>query len=268
MRTWWPRWPRWAALALLGLLGLYAATVGWGYDPVGVDFTAVSRPPGTGGIAGTDTAGRPVWQATAAGLRISLLVAVAGSVVAVALALVAAIAAVTVRGWVDRLVVWLVDVAGTIPHLLVSLVVVALWPGQVAAMAVAIGIGHWAPLARIVRAQLSSAHTSEVVAAALALGATRWQLATRWLVPAAGAHVGIGFAVMVPHAVWHEATLSFLGVGLPPHRPSLGVQMNMAQQAVFTGAWWQLAVPAGVLVAVTVAVTTLTRSTAVTGGIQ
>ena len=71
--------------------------------------------------------------------------------------------------------------------------------------------------------------------------------------------LSVAFGLLIPHAIWHESTLTFLGLGLPPHQPSLGSLLNLGQQALLTGSWWTLAAPAGLLVVTTVAITALIK---------
>lgn len=256
----WPaRWPRIVALVVLALIAGWAILGAIGYQPLAVDYARASLPPSAQDWAGTDPAGRSVFAATAAGLRISLTVALLGAAGATVLGVGLGVAAGAFRGRVDAAVVWLIDVAGTVPHLIAGIVIVVFFRGSVTAMVLAIALTHWTQLARVVRSALAAAWSSDVVWGALALGATRLRVARHFLLPAVLPHAAVAFALMVPHAIWHEATLSFLGVGLQPHQPSLGVQLNVAQQAIFSGAWWQFAVPVLALVAVTVAITAAAR---------
>ncbi|WP_081683767.1 ABC transporter permease [Granulicoccus phenolivorans] len=256
---WAARGPRLLALVVLALIAAWAVFGAVGYQPLAIDYSRASLPPSAAYWFGTDPAGRSVFAATAAGLRISLTVALLGAAGATVLGLVLGTAAGASGGRVDAVVVWLIDVAGTVPHLIAGIVIVVFFRGSIPAMVLAIALTHWPQLARVVRSALAAARSSEVVWGALALGATRLRLARHFLVPAVVPHAAAAFTLMIPHAIWHEATLSFLGVGLQPHQPSLGVQLNVAQQAIFSGAWWQLAVPVAALVSVTVAITALAR---------
>ncbi|HIT74271.1 MAG TPA: ABC transporter permease [Candidatus Avipropionibacterium avicola] len=255
-QTW--RWLAAGFLVLLTTVALLAPVIS-GFDPLTVDYPRASLPPGPGGLLGTDPAGRSVALLTASGLRISGTVALAAAVLASVVGAVAGVTAVVVGGWVDQLLMRMVDAVNTIPHLLLGIVLVVFFRGSLVAMVLAIALTHWTQVARIVRAVALPLRDAEHLRIAAVLGLLRRDLVRWHLVPAILPQAAIGCALLVPHAVWHEATLSFLGVGLAPHQPSLGVLLNTGQQAVFTGAWWQVAVPALALVSVTLAITVLLR---------
>ena len=90
--------------------------------------------------------------------------------------------------------------------------------------------------------------------AAILAGASRRHVIMRHLVPATAPQALIAVVLLLPHAVWHESTLSFLGFGLPPHKPSLGTLLEEARSSLLFGGWWTLVFPATVLVIATVAV--------------
>lgn len=252
------RWLAAGFLVLLTTLALLAPVIS-GFDPLTVDYPRASLPPGPGGLLGTDPAGRSVALLTASGLRISGTVALAAAVLASVVGAVAGVTAVVIGGWVDQLLMRVVDAVNTIPHLLLGIVLVVFFRGSLVAMVLAIALTHWTQVARIVRAVALPLRDAEHLRIAAVLGLLRRDLVRWHLGPAILPQAAIGCALLVPHAVWHEATLSFLGVGLAPHQPSLGVLLNTGQQAVFTGAWWQVAVPALALVSVTLAITVLLR---------
>lgn len=255
------RWPRRVALVVLAILVGCAVGVPLvtDYDPLAVDYARAALPPGAGGLFGTDTAGRSMAVATAAGLRVSLLIAGAAAAMATVLGTIAGVAAGWLGGRTDQLLMRLVDGVNTIPHLVLGIVLVVFFQGSPAAMVVAIALTHWMQVARIVRTVVLPLRKAEYVQAAAVLGYRRRDLARWHLLPAVAPQAGVSVALLVPHAVWHEATLSFLGVGLAPHQPSLGVLLQAGQTAVFTGDWWQVAVPAAALVTVTVAVASVAR---------
>ena len=88
----------------------------------------------------------------------------------------------------------------------------------------------------------------EYVDAAYLSGASRWQVLHRHLLPAVAGQMKVSVALLFPHAIWHESTLSFLGLGISPDRPSLGTLLEIARSEVLIGCWWSLVFPAGALV--------------------
>ncbi|EON32010.1 MULTISPECIES: ABC transporter permease [Gordonia] len=230
----------WVVLAVLAV-----TAVGW---PVvageqTADFARSLLPPGAQAALGTDHSGYDLGVRTAEGVRISLLIAAACAVLATALGVIVGLGAVTVGGWFDAVVMRVVDGVNALPHLVVGVVIAAMWRGEPVAIIASIALTHWPSVARVVRAELLEARSSGWVESARLAGASRTFIAVRHLLPAVSGQVLVAMTVLLPHAVWHETTLSFLGVGLSPDAASLGTLLGQARGDILTGAWWTLVVP-------------------------
>ncbi|ATD72534.1 MULTISPECIES: ABC transporter permease [Gordonia] len=228
---------------VLGVIG--ALAIGWPLiaEEQTADFAQALRAPGDGSLLGTDHSGYGLGVRTAEGLRISLVIALACAILATVLGVVVGIASVTAGGWVDAIVMRVVDGVNALPHLVVGVVIAAMWRGEPLAIIVSIALTHWPAVARVVRAELLEATSAGWVETARLAGASRTFIATRHLMPAVSGQVLVALTVLLPHAVWHETTLSFLGVGLSPDAASLGTLLGQARGDVLTGAWWTLVVP-------------------------
>ncbi|MEU3019801.1 dipeptide/oligopeptide/nickel ABC transporter permease/ATP-binding protein [Nocardiopsis sp. NPDC007018] len=247
------------ATALAALVA-YAVLVPWWAGTQTADFSQALLPPGPGQWFGTDHSGYDLFVRSAEGLRVSLLVALVCAVVATVLGVAVGAVAATTGGRADRVLMRTTDGVNALPHLLIGVVIVALYPGSLTAIIASIALTHWPQIARVVRAEMLSVRSSEYVEAAYLWGSSRRRVLVRHLLPAALPQAAVGLVMLVPHAVWHESTLSFLGLGLSPDEASLGTLLEIARGDVFTGAWWALAAPAGVLVATTLSVAGLTRA--------
>ena len=244
---------------LLVLIG-YAVLTPWWAGTQTADFSQALLPPGPGQWFGTDHSGYDLFVRSAEGLRVSILIALVCAVVATVLGVAVGAVAATVGGRIDRFLMRATDGVNALPHLLIGVVIVALYPGSLTAIIASISLTHWPQIARVVRAEMLSVRSSEYVEAAYLWGASRGQVLYRHLLPAALPQAAVGLVMLVPHAVWHESTLSFLGLGLSPDEASLGTLLEVARGDVFTGAWWTLAAPAGVLVATTLSVAGLSNA--------
>ncbi|AEG44988.1 ABC transporter permease [Isoptericola variabilis] len=249
------RQPR-RALALAGLLLLlgYALLVPQlvPVDLDHVDYATGATAPSWRHPFGTDLAGRDLFVRSAHGLRISLIAALAGALGAVVVGTLAGSTCALLGGRVDRWGMRVVDGVNAVPHLLLGIVVASALRGSFATIVLVVAVTHWTQTARLVRAELLALGTQDFYRAAVSLGLTRGQLLRHHAGPRLATQLAVAFGLLVPHAVWHESTLTFLGLGLPPHEPSLGVLLDLGQQALLSGDWWTLAAPAGLLVAVTV----------------
>ena len=218
------------------------------------DFGRALLAPGRDQLLGTDHSGYNLLVRTAEGLRISLLIAAICAVAATLLGIAIGLLSVTAGGWVDAVVMRVVDGFNALPHLVVGIVIAAMWRGEPLAIIASIALTHWPAVARVVRAELLAGAESGWVHTARLAGASRWFVARRHLLPAAGGQALVAMVMLLPHAVWHESTLSFLGVGLSPDRASLGTLLGQARGDVMLGAWWTLAVPASALVLTALAI--------------
>ncbi|WP_432991505.1 ABC transporter permease [Dactylosporangium sp. CA-233914] len=229
----------------------------WPLDQSAVALDRINQPPSWTHPAGTDDLGRDVAHRTLYGLRVSLLVGAVAALVAALIGGAVGALAGTVGGWTDRILMRIVDTVAALPHLLLGIFIVAMLRPSLGAVVLSIGLTHWLSTARIVRAELLSLRTRPFIDAAIAGGAGRARVLTRHLLPHVLPRMALATTLMIPHAVWHETALSFLGLGLPPHLASLGNMINDGQRSLLTGAWWASLTPGAAIVVVTLAVAAL-----------
>ncbi|MFI8592305.1 ABC transporter permease subunit [Dietzia maris] len=226
-------------------------------DMASSGYLSADLPPTWAHPMGTDGLGHDLSVRVAQALRVSLAVAAGAAVLAGVLGVAVGAGAAACGGRVDAALMRCTDAVAAVPHLLATVVVVALFRGSLAAIVVALALTHWPAVARVVRAEAQQIMASQYVAASRVAGASPLQLARWHVLPAVVGQVGLAMVLMIPHAVWHESTLSFLGIGMPPERPSLGTLVALSQSGLLLGRWWPLAFPTAALIAVTVAVALL-----------
>ncbi|MBM9468732.1 ABC transporter permease [Nakamurella leprariae] len=256
------RWVLPLCVGVLVVLVLFAVVVPWvaGIDPRQTALADANQAPSWDHWFGTDQAGRDLVVRVAEGLRVSLLVAAVCAVVATVLGCVVGLTAAVVGGRTDRVLMRTVDGLNAVPHLLLGIVIAAMWKGAILAVIASIALTHWTQVARIVRAQALTVRTRDYVLATVSLGGSRRQVLVRHLLPAVAPQALLSVALLLPHAVWHESALSFLGVGLPPDRPSLGTLLEDARTRILVGQWWTLVFPSLALIATTAAVAGLSAA--------
>lgn len=247
------------AILLVALVVAYAigwpllAPAGW----AGTDYLRAGLAPGWPHLMGTDSLGHDTSVRVAQALQVSLAVAAGSALAAAGIGVVVGAAACAGGARVDALLMRLTDAVAAVPHLLATVVVVALLRGSITALVVALALTHWPPVARIVRAETQKVMASGYVAASRVAGFSPARLVRHHVLPAVAGQAGLAVVVMLPHAVWHESTLSFLGIGLPPEEASLGTLVALSRADLLLGRWWALAFPAAALIVVTVAVALL-----------
>ncbi|MFA5710492.1 ABC transporter permease [Mycolicibacterium sp.] len=237
-------WP----LGVLALIALAAVAIPAIAGEQGADFSAALQPPGPGHPLGTDHFGHDLLVRCAQGLQISLLIAAVCAVVATVLGALIGTASALIGGWLDALVMRVVDGFNALPHLVLGIVIAAMWRGAPLAIIASIALTHWPAVARVVRAELLAVTDAGWVQTSRLAGASRWFVARQHLLPAVAGQALVAMVMLLPHAVWHESTLSFLGVGLSPEQASLGTLLGQARGDVLLGAWWTLVFPAAALI--------------------
>lgn len=254
------RGPRFVgALAVLAAVVAYALLVPALAPPSAhlPDLGSARLAPGAEHWFGTDASGYDLFVRAAQGLRTSLLIAVLCAVSSTLVGLVVGSVAATFGGRVDAVLMRLADAVNALPHLLLGIVVVALFRGSPTAIVLSIVVTHWPPVARLVRSEALTVRSMEYVEAAYLFGARRRDVLRIHVLPATLAQAAIAATLILPHAVWHESALSFLGLGLSPDQASLGTLLALSRGEVLLGSWWTLAFPALLLVVVTLAVSRL-----------
>ncbi|MEU4721659.1 ABC transporter permease [Nonomuraea dietziae] len=224
-----------------------------------VDLRAAGLPPSLAHPLGTDEVGRDVLLRCVYGLRVSFLVGLVAATVSMVIGGTLGLAAGSAGGLVDRLLMRVVDGFSSLPHLLLGIFIVAMFAPSPVAVVVSVGITHWTSAARIVRSEALSLRGRPFVEAAISGGASRSRVIYRHLLPHLVPHLLLAMVLMVPHAIWHETALSFLGLGLPPHLASLGNMINDGQRSLLAGNWWSSLAPGLFILAPTLAVSVLSQ---------
>ena len=207
---------------------------------------------GTIAWLGTDGAGRDVLSAIIFGLRTSLTVAISSAVIALIIGLAVGLAAAYYGGSLDAFLMRIVDIQLSFPAILIALVLLALLGKGVDKVIIALAFVQWALYARTVRAAALVERRKEYVEAATCLGLSSRSIIWKHLLPNSVSSLVVLATLQTAHSISIEATLSFLGVGVPITEPSLGSLISNGFDYILSGAYWITIFP-GVMLLVTVA---------------
>ena len=215
------------------------------------DFLNKKLPPCLEYPFGTDWLGRDMLVRTVKGLTRSLGIGLlAATVSSVASAILGTLSA-TMGRRTDAVVTTLIDLVMATPHLVLLILVSFACGGGATGVIIAVALPHWPRLARIIRAEILQLKQAEFVMVSRRLGRSPWWIARKHMLPHIIPQFTIGLILLFPHAILHAAGLTFLGFGLSPHNPSIGILLSESMRHISTGYWW-LAILPGLSLLVTV----------------
>lgn len=240
-----------AALALLGLMVLAALLAPWvaTHDPMAGGNDALLPPLSPGYWLGTDDLGRDIWSRVVHGTRVSLLVGIASSALAVSLGVTVGALAGYFGGWLDAVLMRVAEFFQTLPRFVLALIVIALFGASTGKLILVIGLLAWPQMARVVRATVASLKQAPFVDAARVAGLPHRAIIAGEILPNVAAPIIVLGSLDIASAILIEASLSFFGLG-DPNAISWGGMLNDAQQFL-RSAWWMSAFP-GLAIALTV----------------
>jgi peptide/nickel transport system permease protein len=230
------------------------------YDLAQLDVMDSKLEPGSQSAAGgtywlgTDDQGRDMLSGIFYGLRISLGVGIASTLFAVTIGLTLGLASAYFGGWVDTVIMRIADIQLSFPAILIALVLLAVLGQGVDKIIVALVTVQWAYYARTVRSSALVERQKEYIEAARVLALSQPRIVFRHLLPNCLPPLIVVATVQVAHAITLEATLSFLGLGLPITEPSLGLLISNGFQYLLSGKYWISFYPGVALLATIMAI--------------
>jgi peptide/nickel transport system permease protein len=241
------------------------------FDPTSLNLMNGFTPPleaneftGERFLLGTDDQGRDLFSTILYGLRISLFVGLMAVLLAMVMGVLLGLIAGFLGGWIDSVIMRFADIQMTFPSILVAMLIYGVARGilppevryemSIVVLIISIGLSEWVPFARTVRGSTLVEKEKEYVTAAKMIGLTRQQIMLRHILPNVLSPVLVIATITFALAIIAEATLSFLGVGVPSTKPSLGTLIRIGQDFLFSGEWWILLFPAVTLLALALSI--------------
>lgn len=234
----------WLGAGLLAavFLAALAGPLLWNLDPLKGVFTATLRPPGTVVAGqfhplGTDQLGRDLLARILAGARHSLAIVLVAGLISALLGTFLGLLAGYAGGWIDALVMRLVDIQLAIPFILLVLLVIAVLGPGVFNVVIVLGVTGWAVFARVARARALEVRELEFVEAARASGARHWRILLRHILPNIMTPQIVLLTLDLPRLVVLEASVGFLGLGVQPPTPTLGNLIGEGRSFMLVADW-------------------------------
>lgn len=223
--------------AVLLLLILITSGFLIGNEKLAVNLEVRNSSPSLEHLFGTDWLGRDMLARTLKGLTLSfgvgLLTASLSTIIALFLSLLSS--------WnkkIDYGVTWLIDLFLSMPHMVTLLLISFAIGGGFKGVVTGIALTHWPSLTRVLRAEVMKVKTEQYIGISRQLGKSRWWIARNHYLPHLLPQIMIGFILLFPHTILHEAAITFLGFGLSPEQPAIGIILSESMRYLSTGMWW------------------------------
>lgn len=234
-------------LAIIFLL-IYAAGLCIPDDAIHTSFLNAKRPPSLEHLFGTDALGRDLFLRTVKGLSTSITIGLIASLIsAIIAALIGVLAAIGSKR-VDALINWIIDLMMSVPHTILIILISFAFGCGLKGLLIGIAATHWCSLARLIRAEVLQLRSEPYVAISRKLGKSSSWILINHLLPHLMPQFIVGLILMFPHAILHEASVSFLGFGLAPEQAAIGIILAESIHYLSIGMWWPALLPGMVLV--------------------
>ncbi len=201
------------------------------------DFSIKMQGPSFEHLFGTDWMGRDMFIRTLKGLSLSIVIGLGASIISSIVATLLAFLASTNKA-ADTFVSWLIDLFASIPHILLIMMISIGFGKGAFGVTMAVAFSHWVNLTRVLRAEVLQIQTSEFVALSGKFGKSKLWIARQHILPLVMSQIFVGTLLVFPHAIMHESSVTFLGFGLSPHEPAIGIILSESMSYLAMGAWW------------------------------
>ena len=202
------------------------------------NYEARRLAPSLAHLFGTDNLGRDMFYRTVCGLSTSIQIGLLSAVISSVIALVLGSLSAVFGGKVDKLVNFMVDLCMGVPHLILLILISIAVGGGAAGVIIGVAVTHWPNLTRVIRAEVMQIRSAQYVQVARKLGMDNWHIAAKHIVPHVFPQYLVGLILLFPHAILHEAAITFLGYGLPLDTPAVGVILAESMKHLAAGMWW------------------------------
>ncbi|WP_163969711.1 ABC transporter permease [Oceanobacillus halotolerans] len=226
-------------LVLLSIFGPWITP----YDPEHAEFGKKLLPPMTDGhLLGTDQLGRDIFSRIIMGARVSVIIGVATVCIAGLIGTIVGIIAGYFRGWIDIVLMRIVDVQLSFPFILLVLVINAIIGTGLRNIIISLAIGGWVIFARVIRSEVLALREKEFITSCIATGVSRLEILVKHIVPNLFTPMIILASLQIGTYIIAEASISFLGFGVQPPTPAWGNMLNEGKDYIFSS-WWLITFP-------------------------
>ena len=237
-----------ALVISLILIFVYACGILIPEESIEGDFMSANLAPSAEHIFGTDSLGRDLFLRTLKGLSVSITVGMVASLISTVIAVFVGIAAASGSKRADAVINWCIDLVMSVPHTILIILISFVLGRGLKGLLVGIAATHWCSLARLIRGEVLQLRNEQYIAVSRKLGKSTGWILRNHLLPHLLPQFIVGLVLLFPHAILHEASISFLGFGLAPEQAAIGIILSESMRYLSAGMWWSAVLPGLTLV--------------------
>ena len=219
-----------------------------------IDLINKNQSPSLTHIFGTDWIGRDMFFRTLKGLSMSMKIGVLSSIISGIIAVVLGVIGPICGKRVDSVITWFIDLVLSVPHTLIIILISMAAGGGLKGIVMGVSLTHWTSLTRIIRAEVMQVKEADYTKIAKNFGKSNLYIAKNHILPHIIPQLLVGIVLIFPHAILHEASVTFLGFGLQSHEPAIGIILSEAMKYLTSVKWWLAFLPGLSLVLVSMMV--------------
>lgn len=225
-------------ISVIYLLTIFILGLTMNEEKYAVCYSQKFVAPCTSHLFGTDYMGRDMFWRCIKGLSNSILIGIFASFVSSIIALIFGISSALIGGKYDKFINWCIDVCMGIPHLILLILISFMLGKGAKGVTIAVATTHWTSLSRLVRAEVLQIRSTQYVKASYKMGKSKFFVGKNHILPHVIPVYLVGVLLLFPHAIMHEASITFLGFGLSADMPAIGIILAEAMKHITTGKWW------------------------------
>ena len=203
-----------------------------------IDLINKNQSPSIHHFFGTDWIGRDMFFRSLKGLSISMKIGVLSSIISGVIAVILGIIGPTCGKKIDSIITWFIDLVLSVPHTLIIILISMAAGGGLKGIVLGVSLTHWTSLTRIIRAEVMQVKEAEYTKIARNFGKSNLYIAKNHILPHIIPQLLVGIVLIFPHAILHEASVTFLGFGLQSHEPAIGIILSESMKYLTSGKWW------------------------------
>ncbi len=236
------------SIMIIVLVAIYVLGIFISDEMINCGYLNGKQSPSLKHLFGTDALGRDLFLRTIKGLSTSITIGAIASIISAFIAIIVGMLVTINSKIVDAIINWTIDLVMGIPHTILIILISFVFGKGIKGLLIGISLTHWCSLARLIESEVLKLRNQQYVLISKKLGKSNYWILKNHMLPHLLPQFIIGLVLMFPHAILHEASISFLGFGLPAESAAIGIILSESMRYLSVGMWWLSILPGLTLV--------------------